>query len=174
MSRSATPEDLLRICEELPETELGVTWGDVPTYIVPRGPKGRGFCLFRHPRHDAVDPATGEQYQDLVVIRTGTIADREALLQDERLPFITIEHFRRTEAKAVLVQRSRLGRSMSMSCARSSPTRGWRSHRSDWPRSTSRRTLRAPPSASLAQSTTASANLTTWSPNQSDDHTASL
>lgn len=109
MSRSATPEDLLRICEELPETELGVTWGDVPTYIVPRGPKGRGFCLFRHPRHDAVDPATGEQYQDLVVIRTGTIADREALLQDERLPFITIEHFRRTEAKAVLVQRSRLG-----------------------------------------------------------------
>lgn len=105
----ATPQDLRQICESLPETELGITWGDVPTYVVPRGPKGRGFCLFRHPGADAIDPATGEPFTDLLVIRTATDADRDALLEDPRLPFITIDHFRRTRAKAVLVQQSRLG-----------------------------------------------------------------
>lgn len=109
MGRPATSADLRRICEELPETELGVTWGDVPTYVVPRGPKGRGFCSFRHPRGDAVDPATGTPYPDLVIIRTATREDRDALLADEGLPFITIDHFQDHDAKAVLVQQSRLG-----------------------------------------------------------------
>ena len=105
----AGPEDLHAICRSLPETELGVTWRDVPTYIVPRGPKGRGFVLFRHPRHDAIDPTTGEPYEDLVVLRCASREDREALLADERLPFFTIEHFRKTDSLAVLVQQSRLG-----------------------------------------------------------------
>lgn len=109
MRRPATPADLREICLSLPETELGVTWGDVPSFVVPRGPKGRGFCLYRHPHHDAIDPTTDEPYDDLVVIRTATVDDREALLADDRLPFLTIDHFRRTNAKAVLVQQSRLG-----------------------------------------------------------------
>lgn len=109
MGRPATPADLREICLSLPETELGVTWGDVPSFVVPRGPKGRGFCLYRHPHHDAIDPTTDEPYADLVVIRTATVDDREALLADDRLPFLTIDHFRRTNAKAVLVQQSRLG-----------------------------------------------------------------
>ena len=104
----AGPAELHAICRSLPETELGVTWGDVPTYVVPRGPKGRGFVLFRHPRKDAIDPATGEPYEDLVVLRCGTPDDREALLADERLPFFTIDHFRNTDFLAVLVQQSRL------------------------------------------------------------------
>ncbi|MGD8151068.1 hypothetical protein [Ornithinimicrobium sp. Y1694] len=70
MGRPATLADLRRICEDLPETELGSTWGDVPSYVVPRGPKGRAFCMYRQPRKDAIDPATGEGYQDLIVIRT--------------------------------------------------------------------------------------------------------
>lgn len=106
--RPARARDLHEICRSLPETELGVTWGDVPTYVVPRGPKGRGFCLFRPARHDAVDPGTGQPYDDLVVLRCGSREDRDALLADERLPFFTIDHFRNTDSVAVLVQQSRL------------------------------------------------------------------
>lgn len=105
----ATVDDLHEICRSLPETEFGVTWGDVPTYVVPRGPKGRGFCLFRPARRDAVDPGTGEPYDDIVVLRCGNRDDREALLADERLPFFTIDHFRNHDTVAVLVRQSRLG-----------------------------------------------------------------
>lgn len=109
MSRPATLEDLHEICLALPETELGTTWGDVPTYVVPRGEKGRGFCLFRAPREDAMDPATGEPYDDLVVLRCGSREDRDALLEDDGLPFFTIDHFRKHDTVSVLVQASRLG-----------------------------------------------------------------
>ena len=103
MSRPATPADVDDICRSLPEVELGTSWGDVPTYLV----KGRGFVLFRKPHHTAVDPTTGEPYDDLLVIVTRGPAEKEALVQDERTPFFTIDHFRRTNA--VLVQQSRLG-----------------------------------------------------------------
>lgn len=105
-SRPATSEDLERICLGLPDTELGTTWGDRPTYVVPRGDKGRGFCLHRAPRHDAVDPETGEEYDDLVVIRTADAADKAALVEADG-PFFTIDHFR--SHNAVLVRLGRLG-----------------------------------------------------------------
>ena len=107
MTRPATPADIGAICLSLPEVELGVSWGDRPTYKVPRGEKGRGFVLYRAPRKDALDPATGEEYQDLVVIRTPSEADKLALVAEEDLPFFTIDHFR--GYAAVLVQESRLG-----------------------------------------------------------------
>ncbi len=99
----ATPEDVDEICRALPEVELGTSWGDVPTYLV----HGRGFVLFRKPDRHAVDPATGEPYTDLLVIVTAGPEEKAALLAEERLPFFTIDHFRRTSA--VLVQASRLG-----------------------------------------------------------------
>lgn len=34
MSRPATPEDIDEICRSLPEVELGISWGDRPTYQV--------------------------------------------------------------------------------------------------------------------------------------------
>lgn len=101
--RAATPDDVAAICRALPEVELGTSWGDVPTYLV----RGRGFVLFRHPHPTAVDPVTGEEYDDLLVIVTPGPAEKQALVDDERLPFFTIDHFRRTNA--VLVQQSRLG-----------------------------------------------------------------
>ena len=101
----ASLEDFERICLSLPETELGISWGDRPTFKVPTGPKGRGFALYRAPRHDAVDPETGEEYDDLIVVRCSA-ADKAALVADERLPFFTIDHFR--NFNAVLVQASRL------------------------------------------------------------------
>lgn len=107
VTRPATPEDIDAICAALPETELGVSWGDRPTWKVPRGEKGKGFLLYRAPNKTAVDPGTGVMYDDLVVIQTPTAVEKQALVDDESTPFFTIDHFRNYDA--VLVQQSRLG-----------------------------------------------------------------
>ncbi|RYB91793.1 hypothetical protein EUA93_16790 [Nocardioides oleivorans] len=105
--RPARPEDVDEICAALPETELGTSWGDRPTWKVPRGPKGKGFVLYRAPGPTAIDPETGEQYDDLIVITTPTEVEKHALVEDDSTPFFTIDHFR--GYNAVLVQQSRLG-----------------------------------------------------------------
>jgi len=107
VTRPARPDDVDEICAALPSTEFGTSWGDVPTWKVPAGEKGRGFLLYRHPHSSAVDPETGEQYDDLLVIRTADPADKAALVEDDSTPFFTIDHFR--NFNAVLVQQSRLG-----------------------------------------------------------------
>jgi len=107
VSAPARPEDIDEICAALPETELGTSWGDRPTWKVPRGDKGRGFVLYRAPHRSAVDPATGEMYDDLVVITTPTEVEKNALVEDPATPFFTIDHF--VGHNAVLVQQSRLG-----------------------------------------------------------------
>lgn len=106
MTRPARPEDVDEICAALPSTEFGTSWGDVPTWKVPAGEKGKGFLLYRHPHPTAVDPVTGEQYDDLLVVRTANPADKTALVEDDSTPFFTIDHFR--NFNAVLVQQSRL------------------------------------------------------------------
>lgn len=107
MSRPARADDVDAICAALPETELGTSWGDRPTWKVPRGSKGKGFLLYRAPHKTATDPETGELYDDLVVISTPTAAEKAALVEDDTNPFFTIDHFRGYDA--VLVQLSRLG-----------------------------------------------------------------
>jgi hypothetical protein len=107
VDRPATPEDVDAICSMLPEVELGTSWGDRPTYKVPAGAKGKGFLLFRMPHKSAVDPETGEMWDDLLVITVPTEADKRALVEDESNPFFTIDHF--TGYNAVLVRQSRLG-----------------------------------------------------------------
>lgn len=108
--RPAEPSDIDAICESLPETWFGTSCGDVPTWLLPetasRRGKGKGFVLYRKPRHDAVDPRTGEEFTDLVVIRTATPADKEELVEAEG-PFFAIDHF--NGFNAVLIQQSRLG-----------------------------------------------------------------
>ena len=105
--RRARPDDVDEICASLPETELGTSWGDRPTWKVPRGDKGRGFVLYRAPHKTAVDPDTGEMYDDLVVIVTPSEAEKQALVEDDATPFFTIDHF--NGHNAVLVRQSRLG-----------------------------------------------------------------
>ena len=107
MERSAVPEDIDAICRGLPEVELGVSWGDRPTYKVPRGPKGRGFVLYRAPHKTAVDPDTGELFTDLLVIVVPNDSAKSALVEDPSVPFFTVPHF--DGYNAVLVQESRLG-----------------------------------------------------------------
>ena len=104
-TRRARPADVDEICGALPETVLGTSWGDVPTWLVPRE-KGRGFVLYRKPHKSATDPATGQEYDDLLVIRTADAAAKQALVEAGG-PFFTIDHFR--SFNAVLVQQSRLG-----------------------------------------------------------------
>ena len=106
MSRRARRADVDAICRSLPEVEFGTSWGDRPTYLVVQKPKPRGFVLARAPRHDAVDPETGEEYDDLLVIRTVDAADKAALVEADG-PFFTIDHFR--GYNAVLLQESRIG-----------------------------------------------------------------
>lgn len=109
-ARQARPEDVDAICAALPETWFGTSWGDVPTWLVPhrrdRGSGGRGFALYRKPHKTAVDPATGDLYDDLLVIRTPTEDDKVALVEADG-PFFTIPHF--DGYNAVLVQLSRIG-----------------------------------------------------------------
>lgn len=107
MSRAARATDVDEICAALPETEFGTSWGDVPTWKVPAGPKGRGFLLYRHPHRSAVDPVTGAMYDDLLVVVVAGPGEKAALVEDPDSPFFTIDHFRSTNA--VLVQQSRLG-----------------------------------------------------------------
>ena len=74
---------------------------------MPPGDKGKGFVLYRQPHRTAVDPETGELYDDLLVIRVPDAAEKAALVDDPATPFFTIPHFR--SYNAVLVQQSRLG-----------------------------------------------------------------
>jgi hypothetical protein len=106
VSRKARVADVHALCSALPEVELGTSWGDRPTYLVRQKPKPRGFVLARAPRHDAIDPETGAEYDDLLVIRTGNADDKAALVEADG-PFFTIDHFR--GYNAVLVQQSRIG-----------------------------------------------------------------
>jgi hypothetical protein len=110
-SRPATPADVDALCGELPGTWFGTSWGDVPTWLVPHRvrdgvDKGRGFVLYRKPHKTAVDPATGDPYDDLLVIRTADAGDKQALVEADG-PFFTIDHF--NGYNAVLVRLSRLG-----------------------------------------------------------------
>lgn len=90
-NRPARPEDVDEICGSLPETELGTSWGDRPTWKVPRGEKGKGFLLHRAPGRAAIDRGTGEMYDDLVMITTPTEVDKPALVEDTSTPFFTGE-----------------------------------------------------------------------------------
>ncbi|GGF15618.1 MmcQ/YjbR family DNA-binding protein [Subtercola lobariae] len=103
----ATPADIALICESLPEVELSTSWGGRPTYKVPRGPKAKGFVMYRPPGRTAIDPTSGEPYTDLLVISVADEDTKLALVQDESLPFFTIDHF--TGYNAALVQQSTLG-----------------------------------------------------------------
>src|SRR4051794_24923918 len=57
--------------------------------------KGHGklFCLHRARRPDAVDPATGERLDDVLMFRVADLDVKEQLLADGRGIFFTTPHF---------------------------------------------------------------------------------
>src|SRR3954447_13136179 len=87
----------------------------MPHVTVVHGPRsnpvyqvgGKSFVFFRTPRPDAVDPATGERYPDVIVLWVGSEADKQALGPDESTPFFTTAHF--DGHPSVLLRASRVG-----------------------------------------------------------------
>ncbi|MFD7153244.1 MmcQ/YjbR family DNA-binding protein [Kribbella sp. NPDC059898] len=62
---------------------------DRPVYQV----GGKSFVFFRTPRPDAVDPLTGEKYDDVIMIWVESEYEKLALLADDTNPFFTTPHF---------------------------------------------------------------------------------
>ncbi|HET8987405.1 MAG TPA: MmcQ/YjbR family DNA-binding protein [Humibacillus sp.] len=74
-----------------------------PAYQV----RGKTFVFFRGPRKDAVDPATGEPYDDVMAFSC-TAEDKEAMVGDDASPFFTTPHW--NGYNAVLLLERDLGR----------------------------------------------------------------
>jgi hypothetical protein len=78
VSRRATVDDIHATARAMPHVTV-VRPEKNPVYQV----GGKSFVFFRTPRPDAVDPGTGERYDDVVVIWVASEGDKQALLQDE-------------------------------------------------------------------------------------------
>lgn len=76
---------------------------DRPVYQV----GGKSFVFFRTPRPDAVDPVSGEKYDDVIMIWVESEDEKLALVSDESNPFFTTPHF--DGHPSVLVRAGRLG-----------------------------------------------------------------
>ncbi|MDZ5662023.1 hypothetical protein SFC79_09645 [Nocardioides sp. S-58] len=102
MSPRATVDDIHATARAMPHVTVFRPDSN-PVYQV----GSKSFVFFRTPRPDAVDPDTGERYDDVVVIWVASEGDKQALLQDERLPFFTTPHF--DGHPSVLLRASRVG-----------------------------------------------------------------
>ncbi|WP_329004535.1 MmcQ/YjbR family DNA-binding protein [Kribbella sp. NBC_00709] len=76
---------------------------DRPVYQV----GGKSFVFFRTPRPDAVDPVSGEKYDDVIMIWVESEDEKLALVADESNPFFTTPHF--DGHPSVLIRGSHLG-----------------------------------------------------------------
>jgi len=101
MARRATVEDVHRLAMEMPGA-VKVDEGKV-VYQVSR----KSFVFFRNPRPDAVDPETGERYDDVIVLWVESEEAKQELLADDSLPFFTTPHF--DGHPSVLLRGSRVG-----------------------------------------------------------------
>ena len=97
----ATVEDVHALASGMP----GVTKepGGKVVYQV----RGKSFVFFRNPRPDAVDPETGERYDDVIVFWVGSDAEKQALVADPDTPFFTTPHF--NGHPSVLLRGCRIG-----------------------------------------------------------------
>jgi hypothetical protein len=100
--RPATVPDVHRIAAGMPHVTVYPGTADRPVYQV----GGRSFVFFRNPRPDAVDPATGERYDDVIVFWVDGDQDHQALLQSGP-PYFTTPHF--DGHPSVLIRASQLG-----------------------------------------------------------------
>jgi len=85
----ATMNDLDELALSLPGATKEVTDDGRPSYLV----HGKRFCLQRGRRPDAVDPATGERLDDVLMFRVEDLDVKELLLSDARGIYFTTPHF---------------------------------------------------------------------------------
>jgi hypothetical protein len=88
-NRRARIEDVHALAMGMPHVTVVEGSQDNPVYQV----GGRSFVFFRNPRPDAVDPATGERYDDVIVFWVASEADKQSLVTDMTTPFFTTPHF---------------------------------------------------------------------------------
>ena len=103
----------------LPEVELGTSWGDNPTYKV----RGKGFLMHRPPGRTAIDPETGEWYDDLLVIQVPSESEKRALVERRAAAVLHDRPLQRLQRRAGPADAGS-ARSAAPSWPRSSPTRG--------------------------------------------------
>jgi hypothetical protein len=101
--RHARVEDVHELAMGMPHVTVWRGPNGNPVYQV----GGKSFVFFRNPRPDAVDPATGERYPDVIMFWVPSEADKLAVVQDEATPFFTTAHF--DGHPSVLVRGSRIG-----------------------------------------------------------------
>lgn len=89
MVRPARVEDIHEAARGMPHVTVDAGSQGNQIYQVGR----KSFVFFRNPRPDAVDPETGERYDDVIVIWVGSEGDKLALVQDPGSPFFTTAHF---------------------------------------------------------------------------------
>ncbi|MDZ5620959.1 MmcQ/YjbR family DNA-binding protein [Nocardioides bizhenqiangii] len=101
--RPARVEDVHDLALGMPHVTVQHVAENKPVYQV----GGKSFVFFRNPRPDAVDPDTGERYDDVIVFWVPTEGDKLAMVQDESSPFFTTPHF--NGHLSVLLRGSRIG-----------------------------------------------------------------
>jgi hypothetical protein len=84
----ATMKDLDKLALAMPDATKEVEDGR-PTYKV----HDKMFCFHRRRRKDAVDPATGEQLDDVLVFRVADLDVKEMLVSDARGVYFTTPHW---------------------------------------------------------------------------------
>lgn len=99
----ATAQDVHATARTMPHVTVERAGGNNPVYQVGH----KSFVYFRTPRPDAVDPDTGERYDDIIIIWVASEHDKHALANDPDAPFFTTSHF--DGHPSVLVRASRLG-----------------------------------------------------------------
>jgi hypothetical protein len=99
----ATVDDIHATALAMPHVTVARPGTRNPVYQV----GGKSFVFFRTPRPDAVDPDTGERYDDVIVLWVGSDGDKMALVQDDSSPFFTTPHF--DGHPSVLLRASRVG-----------------------------------------------------------------
>jgi hypothetical protein len=101
--RPASVEDVHELARAMPHVTVEHGSRGNPVYQVGR----KSFVFFRNPRPDAVDPVTGERYDDVIVLWVPSEDDKQALVQDGASPFFTTPHF--DGHPSVLVRACQLG-----------------------------------------------------------------
>lgn len=101
--RPATVDDVHALASGMPHVKVWDETAENAVYQV----GGKSFVFFRNPRPDAVDPDTGERYDDVIVFWVADEQDKLAMVQDDASPWFTTPHFE--GHPSVLIRAGRLG-----------------------------------------------------------------